>query len=918
MYTLIPRVLPQTAHSSRRQLIARVLAFTAALFASQLSASAATLPTGFTETQIASGLASPTAMAIAPDGRIFITLQGGAIRVVKNNALLSTPFITLPVSSSGERGVLGITFDPNFATNRFVYVYYTATSPTIHNRLSRFTANGDVAVSGSEVQLMNFPTLSATNHNGGALHFGTDGKLYVAIGDNAVGSNSQSTGTVLGKILRINSDGSIPTDNPFYGSTSGNNRAIWAMGLRNPFNFAFDPSNGTMFINDVGQNTWEEVNRGARGANYGWPTTEGPTSDTRFVSPYYSYNHSTGGCSIIGAAFYRPATVQFPSAYVGQYFFGDYCAGYIRRLNPTNGTVTNFATGLSALVDLRVSADGSLYYLSRGSGSNTGVLYRVRYTSAPGISTQPQSQTVSVGQSVTFSVTATGTAPLTYQWQRNGTNISGATSASHTFNAAATDNGATYRVIVTNSAGSATSNSATLTVNSAPNPNAPVATITTPATGTLYSGGMTLSFAGTGTDTEDGTLPASRFTWEIVFHHDTHTHPFYGPTSGITSGSVTIPTEGETASNVFYRIHLTVTDSGGRTHTSTRDVNPRTVAVTLASNPTGLQLTLDGQPVTAPHTFTGVVGVIRNIGAVSPQTFGGQNYNFQSWSQGGAATQVISTPATASTYTATFTTGAAPVDVVYQAENATPGGTNPPVVEPTNTGYRGTGYVNFALTASTLTFNNVNGNGGGAKNLTVRFANGGTAARTGTVTVNGVTTSVTFPTTGTWTTWQTISVPVTLNNSSTNTIQFASTGGDLGNMDEISIPPTSPAGPTLQAENAALAGGTIAESTNAGYNGSGYANSSASGGTITFTNISGNGGGTKTLAIRFANGGSTARAGNLVVNGSTTSISFPTTGSWTTWQLLNVNITLNNTNTNTIQFASTGSDLANIDQIALP
>jgi glucose/arabinose dehydrogenase len=215
-------------------------------------APAATLPTGFVETQIASGLSGPTTMDIAPDGRIFVLEEGGRVRVIKNNQLLTTPFITLTTNTTGERGVLGIAFDPNFTSNRFVYLYYTATSPTIHNRVSRFTANGDVAVAGSEVQLLNLPTLGSEFHNGGAIHFGSDGKLYIATGDNRVSSNAPSLNSPLGKILRINSDGSIPTDNPFFNQTTGINRAIWARGLRNPFNFAFQPGTGRMFINDVG------------------------------------------------------------------------------------------------------------------------------------------------------------------------------------------------------------------------------------------------------------------------------------------------------------------------------------------------------------------------------------------------------------------------------------------------------------------------------------------------------------------------------------------------------------------------------------------------------------------------------------------------------------------------------------------
>ncbi|MGH9905439.1 MAG: PQQ-dependent sugar dehydrogenase, partial [Pyrinomonadaceae bacterium] len=218
------------------------------------SATGATLPAGFTETQIG-GLSSPTAMELAPDGRLFVCLQGGQLRVIKNDALLPAPFLTVPTDSSGERGLLGIAFDPNFHSNNFVYIYFTVATQPVHNRVSRFTANGDVVVPGSEVIILELNNLSAGNHNGGAIHFGADGKLYIAVGDNAVGSNAQTLDNLLGKILRINADGSIPSDNPFFIDATGINRAIWALGLRNPFTFAFQPVTNRMFINDVGQST---------------------------------------------------------------------------------------------------------------------------------------------------------------------------------------------------------------------------------------------------------------------------------------------------------------------------------------------------------------------------------------------------------------------------------------------------------------------------------------------------------------------------------------------------------------------------------------------------------------------------------------------------------------------------------------
>ena len=333
------------------------------------SAEAAIVPTGFTDQLITNGLSNPTAMQFAPDGRLFVCEQDGALRLIKNGALLSAPFMTLAVNSIGERGLLGVAFDPQFQTNHFLYVYYTTESGGLHNRVSRFTANGDVVVPGSEFVVMDLEPLSASNHNGGALHFGLDGMLYVAVGENAVSSNSQTLANRLGKMLRINADGSIPSDNPFFNMATGANRAIWALGLRNPFTFAFLPGTTVMFINDVGQNTWEEINEGSAGANYGWPASEGPTNVPGFVGPRSAYSHADG-CAITGGAFYKPSTVQFPSEYVNDYFFADLCGGWIRKLDPLAGnSVVTFASGISAPVDLKVASDGTLYYLARGTNS---------------------------------------------------------------------------------------------------------------------------------------------------------------------------------------------------------------------------------------------------------------------------------------------------------------------------------------------------------------------------------------------------------------------------------------------------------------------------------------------------------------------------------------------------------------------
>ncbi|HET9694349.1 MAG TPA: PQQ-dependent sugar dehydrogenase, partial [Steroidobacteraceae bacterium] len=391
------------------------------------AASAATVPSGFVDSTYVELPTDATAMQFAPDGRLFVCQQSGKLRVVEDGRLLTTPFLTLPVHASGERGLLGVAFDPDFARNNFVYVYYTALTPTIHNRVSRFTANGNVAVPGSERVLLDLDPLStALNHNGGAIHFGNDGKLYIAVGDNAHADDAQSLGNLFGKVLRINRDGSIPPGNPFYDRASGLNRSIWALGLRNPFTTAFQRSTGRLFINDVGYQAWEEINQGRAGANYGWPLAEGASSNPALTNPVYAYGHVDGACAITGGAFYEPPVVAFPGSYYGQYFFADYCAGWIRRFDPETGTVAGFATGLSGPVDLKVGPGGALYYLERRAGR----VGRISYATTgqpPVIDLQPTSRTVAVGQSVTFKVGASGSAPLSYQWRRNGAWIAGAT-----------------------------------------------------------------------------------------------------------------------------------------------------------------------------------------------------------------------------------------------------------------------------------------------------------------------------------------------------------------------------------------------------------------------------------------------------------------------------------------------------------
>jgi glucose/arabinose dehydrogenase len=332
---------------------------------------------------LASGLDLPTAMARAPDGRIFIAEKSGDLRVVKDGVLLAQPFLSLPVDSAGERGLLGVTFDPNFAANRFVYVYYTTSSAPVHNRVSRFVANGNVVQPGSETVLLELDNLStATNHNGGAIHFGRDGKLYIAVGENATESNSQTLSNLLGKILRINRNGTIPSDNPFVG-VPGARGEIWALGLRNPFTFSVQPGTGRIFVNDVGGTAFEEINELVKGGNYGWPEAEGPSSNPAFIDPLFSYQRNTGqpqGRVITGGAFYNPPAQVFPASYQGDYFFADLLGQWIWKYDVATDTATEFATNVNGPVDLLTSPDGDLYYLEFGFSAGAGQLKAIRFT----------------------------------------------------------------------------------------------------------------------------------------------------------------------------------------------------------------------------------------------------------------------------------------------------------------------------------------------------------------------------------------------------------------------------------------------------------------------------------------------------------------------------------------------------------
>jgi glucose/arabinose dehydrogenase len=330
------------------------------------------LPAGLQDTTFVAGLSAPTSMEFAPDGRLFVTQLSGKVRVIKNQELLPTALLTLPVTVNIERGLSSIALDPNFETNGYFYVYYTTAQDRTRNRLSRFqvsSTNPDEADPNSEtVMLDHIPSLTGY-HNGGAMHFGTDGMLYLGVGDSEMRQLAQSLRSLNGKILRLDVDhypNIIPPDNPFVGRRRARPE-IWAYGFRNPFTLAVIPGRKALLVNDVGENTWEEVDAVRRGRNYGWPLIEGPSTQGELKGPLFAYMHTlvngSRNAAITGGVVYTGS--QLPAPYQGGYFYSDYARKFIRMLKPghPNRSVA-FESGALSPIDLDVGPDGNLYYLS--------------------------------------------------------------------------------------------------------------------------------------------------------------------------------------------------------------------------------------------------------------------------------------------------------------------------------------------------------------------------------------------------------------------------------------------------------------------------------------------------------------------------------------------------------------------------
>ena len=676
------------------------------------------------------GLGSPTDIAFTPDGRMLVTTQPGKLRVAVNGALQATAALDLSnvLCTNSERGLLGVAVDPDFANNHYIYLYHTfkrngscatndlANSPV--NRVSRFTfdpATNTASRASEKVLIDNILSLNG-NHNGGDLAFGSDGMLYVTVGDsgcqigggNCAGANTNGKflSNLNGKILRINKDGTIPATNPFVNANGARACAgagspatrlddsqpckeIFAYGLRNPFRFAFKPGTSTFYINDVGQDVWEEIDEGKLGANYGWNTREGMcvrnstnncgAPPAGLTNPLYAYGRGQGCKSITGGAFV-PAGV-FGTSFDGAYLFADYVCGKIFKLTGSgnNVQVSDFATALgnSSVVGMAFgpSARGqSLYYRTYATG---GQVRRIDYTGvvnrAP---TASFSASPSAAAAPPLAVHFDGSASadpdgdsLRYLWTfGDGASTTTTTpTVDHTYT---TSNKFTASLVVQDARGaSSAAVTQTITTNNTP----PVITLDQPTANATFVVGQSFTLSAHASDAQDGALPAQSLSWTVLLHHNSdHTHPYFGPTAG---NNLTVP--GAAPENLaateqsYLEIQVTAKDSGGLTSTLSRELDAKHVALTFQTNPAGLSLRLNDElTVTGPRTITSWQGFKFAVQAPDQADAQGVRWTFASWSDGGAAQHTLTTPASATTYTANFVRGAFKASINFQPAGA--------------------------------------------------------------------------------------------------------------------------------------------------------------------------------------------------------------------------------------------------------
>ncbi len=689
-----------------------VLTAVAGLVAAAVSAGAAPVPTaapapvaavapaGFTDT-IVTSLANPTGMAWTPDGRMLVTQDSGQLRVLRDGVLLAKPALDLTsrICPQGERGLLSVVVDPNFATNSFVYFFWTHNAhgycgqngpDAPENRVTRAVLGDDNTIApSSERVLVDHISAQRFNHNGGDLHFGADQRLYISVGDGGcvidddtrcgpLNTNSRRLDIPHGKILRVTRDGGVPATNPYVGAVGARRCTLpsgvqpgtgpctetFASGLRNPFRFAQLPGTDQFFVNDVGQDDWEEIDSLVKGADYGWNVREGPCvtgsttscGPTGYDNPDHAYSHDATGCgSITGGAFVPDGV--WPAPYGGSYLFADYVCGKIFRLVPAAGggyTQEEFMSQVSVPVHLAFGPyrdTQALYYLDYGGGA----VHRVSYssTNSPPVASfwhRPDGLTVTLDGSASYDPDS-GDAVTSWRWNfGDGTSTRSTTPrVIHAYPAAQTYR-ATLRVVDRSGAVSAP-----VSMDVYAGEHAPTVAITAPDPTARFSVGESVTVRASASDAEDGLLAPAAITWTVQLRHGGHNHPYAGPQGG-SSLALSYPAPEDLAStdNSYLVATAVATDSRGLTSRAVQKLLPRKVALSFATSPAGGRVLVNGVSRLTPVSLVSWAEYVVRVKAPD-QSIGGVPYTFASWSDGGARLHSIVTPRTAATYTARFT-----------------------------------------------------------------------------------------------------------------------------------------------------------------------------------------------------------------------------------------------------------------------
>lgn len=609
----------------------------------------------FHREDILTNLDQPVAFTFLPDNRMLIAEKGGKILITSNiNSLpitTSTYMEITDIESSQERGLLDIVLDPDFAINSQFYVYYTKNS-TGKFRISKFTHLGNSGDINHEVVIWeDNEQYQGRYHYAGSLNFGKDGKLYLSTGDQEQSTDPQSLKNAHGKVIRINKDGSIPKDNPFYNAPGDTLQEIWAYGLRNPFRGRIDPETGNFFLGEVGGNdttAYEDLNLIKKGGNYGYPYCEGPGRDpdgncynSNYVDPIYSYARDTEAC-IIGGIVYRGN--QFPSYYKGKLFYADYSRQYMRYLTFDSAYTevqadSPFIDVAGRVVDIKEGPDGALYFMRL---EQNGKLTRVSWygNQAPQITQLVADSTIA--DVAPFTVNFTGNATdaendsLTYIWFfGDNTSTDTGKTVSHTF----TKKGIFHvQLLVKDSLHGSISDPLDITVG-----KKPVINIQFPIDSSFFVAGDTIFFKGIAHD-PDGPDSLLTYKWTVVFNHNNHTHPVIDALYD-TSGYFTIEREGHSYSEkTGYTLYLTVSDSTGIETTKYVKIFPDKVDVTYNSDPEGLVVIIDGVPFSTPFTLDQLKGFKHEVSVESPRCIDSLQYEFQKWSDNGAGIHYFTVP----------------------------------------------------------------------------------------------------------------------------------------------------------------------------------------------------------------------------------------------------------------------------------